>query len=76
MQRVWVTQREAAGILGCHVSLIGKLVAKGELPSRGQGVRGSLDHDEVFALTVARREVAVRRSARAEGAYAAPASRH
>lgn len=47
---MWITQPQAAEILGCHVSLIGKLVAKGELTSRGRVGRASLDRDQVIGL--------------------------
>jgi hypothetical protein len=55
------TQPEAAEILGVHPQTVAKMVARGDLTSRGQGVRGSLDRDEVLALGVARREAAERR---------------
>jgi hypothetical protein len=57
---VWITQVQAAEILGCHVSLIGKLVAKGALTSRGRNGRASLDRDQVLGLR-SRREVRDRR---------------
>ncbi len=55
---MWITQPEAAEILGVHPQTVAKMVARGELTSRGQGVRGSLDRDEVRALGVARRDAA------------------
>ena len=58
---MWITQPEAAEILGVHPQTVAKMVARGELTSRGQGVRGSLDRDEVLALAVARRGAAERR---------------
>jgi hypothetical protein len=51
---VWITQTRAAEILGCHVSLVAKLVAKGELTSRGHHGRASLDRDQVLELRVKR----------------------
>ena len=60
---VWITQPQAAEILGVHPQTVAKMVARGDLTSRGQGVRGSLDRDEVLALGVARREAAERRDA-------------
>ena len=53
---MWITQPQAAEILGCHVSLIGKLVAKGELTSRGRTGRASLDRDQVLELRAKREE--------------------
>jgi len=44
----WVTQREAAALLGVHVSLVGKLVARGDLHPRVE--RPSLSRAEVVAL--------------------------
>ena len=51
---VWITQTEAAEILGCHVSLIGKLIAKGQLTSGGRAGRASLDRDQVLELRAKR----------------------
>ena len=48
----WVTQREAASLLGVHQSLIGKLVARGALTPRDR--RPSLSRDQVVALGAAR----------------------
>ena len=53
---MWITQPQAAEILGCHVSLIGKQVAKGELTSRGRTGRASLDRDQVLKLRAEREE--------------------
>lgn len=47
-----ITHAQAADLLGCHVSNISKLVAKGQLHTtglRGPGV-GTLDLDEVLRL--------------------------
>ena len=52
----WITQPQAAKLLGCHVSLIGKLVAKGELTSRGRYGRASLDRDQVLKVLAEREE--------------------
>lgn len=49
---MWITQPQAAEILGCHVSLIGKLVAKGELTSRGQGPKVDADAFHVVHVDV------------------------
>src|SRR6188472_3841581 len=46
---------------GMHRQTVAKLVARGDLSSRGQGTWGSLDRDEVVALGVARREAEDRR---------------
>ena len=51
---MWITQTQAAEILGCHVSLVGKLVAKGELISRGRTGRASLDRNQVLELRTKR----------------------
>jgi hypothetical protein len=53
---VWITQIQAAEILGCHVSRVAKLVAKGELVSRGRHGRASLDRDQVLELRAKRVE--------------------
>ena len=45
-----ITQQQAADILGCHVSLIGKLVARGDLTPRGREGRASFDRDQVIGL--------------------------
>jgi excisionase family DNA binding protein len=61
-----VTYFEASAILGCHVSNVAKLVAKGELTSTGR--RGaSLDREQVEALAerrVAERQARATRPAR------------
>lgn len=61
-----ITHAQAAVLLGCHISNIGKLVGKGQLHStgmRGPGV-GTLDLDEVLHLREQRaRLVASRRAA-------------
>jgi hypothetical protein len=51
---VWITQAQAAELLGCHVSRVAKLVAKGELISRGRHGRASLDRDQVLELRAKR----------------------
>lgn len=53
---MWIAQPQAAEILGCHVSLIGKLVAKGKLTSRGRPGQASLDRDQVLRLRAEREE--------------------
>jgi len=58
---VWITQPEAAEILGVRPQTVARMVARGDLTSRGEGVWGSLERDEVLALGVARREAAQRR---------------
>ena len=51
-----------AGILGVHPQTVAKMVARGELTSRGpSGLMGSLDRDEVLAVSVARRGAAERK---------------
>ena len=52
----WITQPQAAEILGCHVSLVAKLVARGELTSRGRHGRASLDRDQVLELRAEREQ--------------------
>jgi len=60
--RVWITQPEAAEILAVHPQTVAKMVARGDLTSRGQwDVLGSLDRDDVLRLRDARREAAARR---------------
>ena len=44
----WITQREAADILGCHVSLIPKMLRRGDLTSRPE--RPSLRRADVEAV--------------------------
>lgn len=53
---VWITQQQAADLLGCHVSLIPKLIARGELASRGRVGRSSIDRDQVLELRAKREE--------------------
>lgn len=53
---VWITQTQAAEILGCHVSLIPKLIAKGELTSRGRIGRASMPRDQVLELRAKREQ--------------------
>lgn len=48
----WVTHREAAKLLRVHVSLIPKMLRRGDLASRRQ--RPSLARDQVLELAVAR----------------------
>ena len=45
-----LTYAQAAAILECHLSNVAKLVAKGQLTSRGQVRDGALDRPEVEAL--------------------------
>jgi hypothetical protein len=66
-----ITQRQAAEILGCHVSLVGKLVARGALTSRGG--KGSLDRAQVVKL--ARDRVKATAAAQAAGAAARESQR-
>lgn len=48
----WVTHQQAAQTLGCHVSNVPKLIAKGKLTTRGAADRKlpSLNRAEVVAL--------------------------
>ncbi|WP_231252748.1 hypothetical protein [Nocardioides furvisabuli] len=48
----WVTQRQAAALLGVHPSLIPKMLRRGDLKSRVQAP--SLSHSEVLSLAEAR----------------------
>ncbi|MCP3422729.1 hypothetical protein [Nocardioides pinisoli] len=64
----WVTQREAAKLLGVHVSLIPKLVRRGDLTPRT--ARPSLARAAVLELAQARAHRAVER----ERSRSAPAS--
>lgn len=48
----WVTQREAARLLGVHVSAVPKMVRRGDLVPRL--ARPSLNREEVLALRAAR----------------------
>jgi hypothetical protein len=56
----WITHREAAEILGVHVSLIPKMLRRGDLNSRRE--RPSLDRAEVETLRAKRAEVAAVRA--------------
>ena len=58
----WVTHREAALLLGVHVSLIPKMLRRGDLTSRRK--RPSLSRDEVLELATARKERAAERERR------------
>lgn len=49
---MWVTQREAARLLGVHASAVPKMVRRGDLTPRP--ARPSLDRAEVLALRKAR----------------------
>lgn len=55
----WVTQMEAAELLGVHRSLIPKMLRRGDLTARRQ--RPSLGRAQVLALAAARAEAAERR---------------
>lgn len=52
----WITHREAAEILGVHVSLIPKMLRRGDLASRPEGRRPSLDGSSVSELARRRAE--------------------
>jgi hypothetical protein len=58
----WVTHREAALLLGVHVSLIPKMLRRGDLTSRRE--RPSLSRDQVVELAAARRTAAAERERR------------
>lgn len=58
----WITQIQAAEILGVHRSVIPKMLRRGELVARGQ--RPSLSRDDVIALARARSERADERERR------------
>lgn len=58
----WVTQREAAELLGVHMSLVPKLVRRGKLTPRRE--RPSLERAQVLRLVEARRSAAADREAR------------
>lgn len=58
----WVTHREAAELLGVHVSLIPKMLRRGDLSSRR--ARPALKRAEVVELAAARERVAVERERR------------
>lgn len=58
----WLTQREAAERLGVHLSLVPKMVRRGDLtPRKG---RPSLSLDEVVQLAAARKAAAIERDRR------------
>jgi hypothetical protein len=56
----WVTQREAAELLGVHPITVAKMVRRGDLTSRDE--RPSLSRDQVFELASARRDAALARA--------------
>lgn len=58
----WVTQRQAAELLGVHVSLVPKMVRRGDL--RPRATRPSLSRDEVLQLKAAREAAAAERESR------------
>jgi hypothetical protein len=58
----WVTQREAARLLGVHVSLIPKMLRRGDLVSRRE--RPSLSRAQVVELAAARQRAAADRAER------------
>lgn len=58
----WVTHAEAAQLLGVHVSLIPKMLRRGDLSSRR--TRPSLSRDEVVKLAAERRAAAAERARR------------
>ena len=57
-----MTHREAALLLGVHVSLIPKMLRRGDLTSRRE--RPSLSRDQVVALAAVRRAAAAERERR------------
>lgn len=57
-----MTHREAALLLGVHVSLIPKMLRRGDLTSRRE--RPSISRDQVVALAAARRAAAAARERR------------
>ena len=57
-----MTHREAAVLLGVHVSLIPKMLRRGDLTSRRK--RPSLSRDQVVALAAVRRAAAAERERR------------
>lgn len=65
----WVTQRQAAALLGVHPSLIPKMLRRGDLKSRVQAP--SRSHSEVLSLAEARAaetaKLEARRAAKASG---------
>lgn len=68
----WITHREAAEILGCHVSLIPKMIRRGDLASRRE--RPSLRRADVEKLR--ERRVAPKPSKPKRGAPQPPDSEH
>jgi hypothetical protein len=60
----WVTQREAADLLGVHISAVPKMVRRGDLKPRP--TRPSLSRVEVLALAAAREHSVVERQRRRE----------
>lgn len=58
----WVSQREAAGLLGVHVSALPKMVRRGDLVPRTG--RPSLARDQVLALRNRRAAAALQRAGR------------
>lgn len=66
-----LTYAQAATVLGCHVSAVHKLVAKGQLTSRGR-VAGALHRDQVEALATERAAAAAARPLRRRLAPADP----
>ena len=58
----WVTQRQAAELLGVHVSLVPEMVRRGDLHPRA--TRPSLSRDEVLQLKAAREAAAAERESR------------
>ena len=75
---MWITQAQAAEILGCHVSLIAKLVARGELTSRGRTGKASLDRDQVLEVLAEREERSRARTPRRrrKGRFVPPDAEH
>jgi hypothetical protein len=61
----WMTHREAAELLGVHVSLIPKLIRRGDLNTRGAWP--SLSRVEVLELARVRQERDAERARRREG---------
>jgi hypothetical protein len=61
-ESAWVTQQEAAQLLGVHVSLIPKMLRRGDLSSRRE--RPSLSSAQVLELAAARERAAAERAQR------------
>jgi len=59
-----VTYEQAAAILGCHISDVAKLIAKGQLTSRGNVRDGSLSREQVETLAKRRAQEREARAAR------------